>query len=398
MLNNLKGKFNLKELTNIKGAIKGMFADKNTNNSEFICPYCYSKYNKTEYEYMCGLCGNEIYPTETEKMNIVSFYSGNKNSSLAVYCPKCGVNAIRKCPKCKQDLPWGLVACDGNLQISIVGTSGSGKTNYITVLMEEFRKMRGLNIQGVDNDTITTQEKNWEKMNVSKRSPLTTNTGDEKPQVWSVQNMNKTKGNYTPTYVLSIFDGAGESHENLGVAQKNQALAKSVSYIRTSKALVLTIDPTLFSCINPNPTKSVQRTIDNLINYIKSSLGIGGSAIDIPAAVVITKFDLVINHPTFSPSARASIQNTANLFENGELNMTVINTNSRYIEDWLDKYGIQGFAQYLKNNFSQVKFFGVSSYGSSAPAGKTPDRIEPFRVLDPFLWLMSEMDIINKKN
>jgi hypothetical protein len=63
-------------------------------------------------------------------------------ATMKTICPFC-FNKVTLtdsylCPKCNEELPRSIAQTE-NLLFSIIGVVSSGKTNYITVMLEEFK-------------------------------------------------------------------------------------------------------------------------------------------------------------------------------------------------------------------------------------------------------------------
>src|SRR5699024_1032862 len=133
-----------------------------------------------------------------------------------------------------------------NLPFSIVGVSNSGKTNYITVMLRELGRSSGLRLAlgHQTKATLDHQNTNCDLIYEQHTIPEATQSGESMPQIWYIKNLQKRHGSEVPTYTFTIFDGAGEDHEN------NLDPSSTVCrYINASKAIILAIDPLVLSKI-----------------------------------------------------------------------------------------------------------------------------------------------------
>lgn len=143
--------------------------------------------------------------------------------------------------------------------------------------------------------------------------------------------------------------------------------------------------------------------IMNLADYIKEIRGIKSyKKLDIPVAVVLTKFDLVANHPAFGKLIRDKERKMAIVHQDSDnkkfvkVNIDEIKKIDGEIRGWLEQIGEKQFINNLNANFKNYCFFGVSSYGDPpSDEGSTPKDIKPHRVLDPILWLFKIFNIID---
>ena len=366
--------------------------------AKFTCPFCINEYKLSKVEYRCPDCGTKSEPKSAEREPIQC-----KNY-------KCGKLAtLRTCPSCRAEIPKTVLETS-NLPFSIVGVSNSGKTNYITVMLEELRIQAGLGLALVaqNKETSSHQTANRDLIYRQHVPPAATEAGARFPQIWSIRKVPKNSGNHVPTYTFTIFDGAGEDHEN------NLDISSPVCrYINASKAIMLTIDPLVLSIIrrgnfvDPDTMRNslggnlgggvhdAEGVMNRVAEYIKVARGIKSTRrLDVPVAVVLTKFDTLLAHGGFAASAL--IRDRGLIFRDGKLNMTEIEQVHEEIRNWL--YSIQegAFVNAVQTHFKKFYFFGVSSFGAPPEAGqKLPNPIRPHRVLDPILWLFKNAGFID---
>ena len=364
---------------------------------KFTCPYCLREYNLKEVLYACPDCGQVSTPNPFEREPIKCKTSG------------CGgLATIRKCPKCDQEIPKMALETP-NLPFSIVGVSNSGKTNYITVMLQELGRVPGLRLAlGAQNkDTREHQQENYRNIYELHVRPEATAAGESMPQIWYIKNLQKRHGNEVPTYTFTIFDGAGEDHEN------NLDPSSTVCrYINASEAIILALDPLILPSIRRggvvDPTvmknslagsegesKNAVDVVNSVANYIKAARGIKHTKmLKIPVAVVLTKFDTILTHNALAPNAL--IKSPSLTLNNGKINMGEIKQVDEEIRNWLYDIGEGSFIDAIESNFQEFYFFGVSSYGAPPKNDvDLSDEIRPHRVLDPILWLFKRKGFID---
>ena len=367
----------------------------------FTCPYCIRKYNKTKVLYVCPEpCGFSSKKYLFEKEPVKCKISG------------CGGYATnRKCPYCGSDIPKPTLETP-NLPFSIVGLPGSGKTNYITVMLHELSRASNLKLALSSQNRFTKehQEMNYnliyEKHRVPEATAAAQAGGLSSPQIWKIGNLQKKSRNHVPTYTFTIFDGAGEDYEN-----RLDMTSTVCRYINISKAVIITLDPLMLPSINKgnfidpeviknsggysNKVKNSAEVVNNLATYIKSASGIKDTKrLSIPVAIVLTKFDTILSHKFFATNAL--IKNPSLNVINNKINMNEFVQVDREIRNWLYAINEGNFIDALSLNFKVFCFFGVSSYGQPPTAmGKLCDNIQPHRVLDPILWLFKKARFID---
>jgi len=370
-------------------------AKEKVSMSKFVCPFCMKEYPKAEIAHSCSTCEKVAEPqTKCTESGCTGYVS------------------VRRCPKCNEALPY-IALETPNFPFSIVGVSGSGKTNYITVMLEELKNFDGLQLalNHQNNDAMEHQRDNYKRMYKELRVPDFTPMGDVKPQIWYLQNLSKKKKNllgqeHIPAYSFTIFDGSGEDYLR-NINNPNMDSPAALAVFR-SKGILLVLDPLTLSNILDGEGGVDARTIRNslgrgtdvvhsasdVINgialYLKNMAGIKPSKkLNIPVAVILTKFDTVWDHPAFGPNALVKQKKLG--ITNGKVNWSEIDQVHEEIKHWLHAVGENGFVHTLEANFKDYKLFGVSSYGKS-PASEYELSIapEPHRVLDPILWLFKQ--------
>ncbi len=377
----------------LRDRIKNLFS-----SGKFLCPYCFRIYSKKKIHYICADCRRTVMPRlfMSRPYKCSSFRCG-------------GLAVVRICPYCGESIP--LYALDTpNLQFSIVGMSNSGKTNYITVMLNELSRISSISL-ALSHQTRETKEHhdtNVRYIYAQHTVPPATEAGNKMPQIWYLKNLHKKSGNNVPTYTFTIYDGAGEDHEN-----NMDPNSPVCCYIKNSRALIVVIDPlvipgvinscgmdpqTVHNSLNGSDSlvKNINNVLNDLIIYIKTAKGISVSEmIDIPVAVVLTKFDTIMNTDYFQDNSSLKSSSVA-VSSNGTVNLTEIMKVSEEIQKWFIEIGEVGFVNNLNSNFHDMMFFGVSSYGAPPGInGTLPMSIRPHRVLDPLLWLFKKNGFVD---
>ena len=368
--------------------------------AKFVCPYCMQRYNLKEVLYTCPEPGcNHVAPPGLFERKPIKC----KNTGCT------GLATQRNCPKCLNMIPQEALETP-NLPFSIVGVSNSGKTNYITVMLHELSRTPGLrlSLRGLNKETRDHQSNNYRLIYEDHIPPESTTSGQKMPQIWCVKNNNRKNifGN-VPGYTFTIFDGAGEDHENH--LDPSSTICR---YIAISKAIIITLDPLILPGIrkegivpaeimrnslagSESIPKDVVAIVHSIASYIKTARGIKGNKnLQIPVAVVLTKFDTILSHKSFGPNAL--IRNSSLNVNNGKINMGDMLQVDLEIRNWLSRIGEGAFIEALISNFKEFVFFGVSSYGEPPQnAGKLSYHIRPHRVLDPILWFFKKAGFVD---
>ena len=147
----------------------------NIFSRKITCPYCMRQYRENQIPYVCPRCGEEAHPKWYERK--------------PVKCIQCEDSVmIRKCPSCEEELPQAILETD-NLPFSIVGVTSSGKTSYITVMLEELRNFNAirLNLEPQNDEARNTQRENSRKVYEENVPVSATEAGARTPQIWMIK-------------------------------------------------------------------------------------------------------------------------------------------------------------------------------------------------------------------
>jgi GTPase SAR1 family protein len=357
------------------------------NMAKLICPYCFEEFDSNIF--VCTICG---------AMNNSGLFE-----TKPIRCKSCsnGVMASpAKCCCCRHKLPKVLFEVP-NHHISIVGAVASGKTSYIKVMLHELDKLSEFQINLInawDEDTYGNDIYRGHHV-PSITMPFV--IGGE-PQIWSISNLMGKCGSNIPTHIFTIFDDSGQNHEEC------LDISRIVwRYIQSSGGIIFTFDP--LTSLNIRKDGIVDENIkQNSMStdvWVKDSIGIinnianhyrvasnRNEKLEIPVAVVFTKFDTIMPHKYFDQNA--VIRSLDPSVKDGKVNVGEILQISEEIRYWLNSIGEIGFINALESNFKEFCFFGVSSFGETPNKGKLSDKLKPHRVLDPILWLFKKADFV----
>ncbi|MBR4749143.1 MAG: hypothetical protein IK083_06205 [Abditibacteriota bacterium] len=396
-----------------------------------VCPNCLKKLSFGDVIFECG-------NRDRSKELTCSYYPRGKNGEIDMKemidmqavpwiwqipgkkipkCPKCHEPVrIIKCRHCKEELPFGIFDCDKRFRFGVFGTTGSGKTTFLTMMLMMFPKLTGMLIEGWDKEHFKKYTENKNQIQDG-RVVEATRSGLDKPWLCLLRDR-VSKGGKTPLYSMMVFDSSGHDSEN--VTDTVKTMLKGVN------SLVILFDPLTLPSVREELVyqketaeeaeqmeKRINRSrggtaagsgdVCNMVaefaNYIRSCFGYRrNEQIDRDVAVVFTKFDLIRDmFPEGSKAAKPKsyTEKDGSVYFDEEEADTV----SREIEDWLREKGENEFLSVIKTNFKEdrLKFFAVSSLGHAPDDQRKIGKPHPHRVLDPFIWMLWLEGVIKSK-
>lgn len=351
-----------------------------------LCPKCFTKHEVTSLAYGCANsdCDREGVPTTVDDP---------KNTN----CSSCQEPmTLRFCPDCGFALAVGKDTA-ANLPISIIGTQGAGKSHYLSVLISEIRQRVGkvyncsLHPLGGD-DTISQYETHYYKPLYVEKQTLDSTVQDiVRPMMYSLVFDNDQSGK---TCNLTFYDACGENFSN------ERIMANYNRSVYNSRGILFLVDPTQIPLIRedfigrglPVAEEEFSAQLARTIQLIRQGLGKENlkEKIDIPIAVCVTKMDLIPDR--LDPSS--FLRYPSRHLEADSYDLVDHTACRMEMEALLEAWGASELINQVKSQFEDISFFGVSALGRAPSPDNEVPHITPFRVSDPFLWLLAKNDII----
>jgi GTPase SAR1 family protein len=386
------------------------------------CPYCYESFAPREIRFRCnGRLSRTGKKCDTRRDQVLDDRMGPRPShdlgpdfaadgrKPTAPCPDCeGETTYRICPVCHSALPVQFGMVDSRL-IAMVGAKASGKTVYMTVLLHEMRhrvgEAFGAHLMGLDDATMRRYSSDYEERlyGANQMFPGTqtasTNLNRVDPLVFRFGLRRRTLLGERPQHsVLSFFDTAGEDFSS------RESVELNTRYLTGADGIVLLLDPLQMPGARENAlpgtplpgTEGLDAPI-NVLSRITSLLlaprsGRSAQKIDTPIAVVFSKMD-AFWHLLEGGSPLRAHATPRGRFDVGD-SLSVHEEVRRLLKDW-DGVPIDHL---LDNHYTRYRYFGVSSLGRNPTpdARVAPTGIQPYRVADPLLWLLSEFGSVPK--
>jgi len=389
-------------------------------SKRLICPYCYEQFPIRDILFRCNTRTGRTGRRCTAKTDgILEDRTGNGRELGPVFagdgrqttasCPDCtSETRYRVCPVCHSQLPtqFGLV---DNLLIAMVGSKESGKTVYMTVLLHEVMNRVGARLDASlmagDEHTLSRFRRNYEdNLYTDHRLPTATASASTKdnrvdPLVFRLSISAQGPLRRAPVHtLLSFFDAAGED------LTSQESVDLNTRYLANADGVLLLLDPLQMPgarlAAAPGtrmPSAQYDTSVGVLTRITDMLLSQPGAArkgrIDVPVAVVFPKMD-AFRHRLRRGSPLSVDPPAGEKFDVAD-SLDVHTEMAGLLRDW---DGVQ-VDQLMRNTYRRYRYFGVSALG----ANPTPDAevaatgIQPYRVADPFIWLLSEFGAVGRE-
>lgn len=381
-----------------------------------VCPYCFEKLGGTSPAFRC------INPDPTrcplEEDHELARYKRLTAERLPRVFPvkrpmfgdinfgvcSCGTKTTKRvCQHCHNELP-GQFGTTDSFTIALIGAKEVGKSNYIAVLIHELMNRVGQqfnwSLSAIDEQTRRRYRNDFGRYLYERREVVpTTDSARVRmdvryPLAYRLVLEQRRLGLFSHRRATSLvfFDTAGEDMKCIDV------MSTEAKYIANSDGLIFLLDPLQIQSVRDRLANQIQlpqeahdpqeilECVDDLVRRMRNIKP--PVKIDTPVAVAFSKIDAV--RPLIDPGSpihHASLH--AGRFDVADAD--VMNANMRsHVAEW----GGACIDRFLYNNFATYSYFGLSALGTSPDAGRLPMGVSPFRVEDPFLWMLHRFGVI----
>ncbi|MGT2531039.1 TRAFAC clade GTPase domain-containing protein [Streptomyces nojiriensis] len=308
---------------------------------------------------------------------------------------------VRVCRRCHSDFPSDY--CDQDTRIiALLGPKGSGKSTYVSVLVNELRgrvgRAYGASLTPMGGETQRRDREMAEDLYDRLRLPGATRPaalGFNDPLLYrlSLPLRRRLRGDGSRHTALVFFDAAGE---DLGSAE---AMDRYTTYLAAADGIIMLVDPLQMRAVRdrlpvdselslPVVETPPQQIAGDLAAQLRArGRGSSRGRVTTPVAVAVTKTDSLA--PLVDPHSP--------LLRNAEHRAGAVDEDDRLavheeMRSLLDGWDSGALLRQLERDFAQLSLFGLSALGSPPPAHAPADAPksgpQPLRVEDPLLWLL----------
>lgn len=363
----------------------------------------------------CPHCHEEIYPGECRVVSTIKYKNLDAGTvireaspgllSRIFATPLSGreftrFGAVRICPHCDRMLPPNVERVK-SYTIAIVGDSTSGKTLYLSSVIQQLQEAAAYQVIGYNS--IVGQGKTDETyyndyyvpLFLNKAAPSATPIAQNNPEPLIYE-----LGFPGKSINLLFYDASGEDMVNAG------QMAEYGHYILHASAIIFLADPMIMPGIRqyiPTHVKQAQslpprintaQALNRIISTFRRSQSVNpGEKLKVPIAITISKSDLLdFTERTNNPPLYLRDLTLTNRVDSSQSSSV-----NQQVQDMLRRYGDAVLIPASKQ-FERVSFFAVSSTGQAPTlVGQNLEfpEIKPRRCLEPLLWVLEQLGIIN---
>lgn len=354
------------------------------------CPKCFASMKEVGSACSSPQCHRAGIP-----VNVADAQRSNRGEPL---CPACqSPMTVKVCRECGFELDVGERQAD-YLPFSLVGAQGSGKSNYLSVLLQqldtEFCKVYDATLYPTGGDRTISHFERYYHRPLFRQGVCVPSTEEENvdPLTYTLvfpQGSDKGK-----TCNLAFYDACGKNF----LSEADMSLHnRSICY---SKGILFLIDPSQLSGLRRSgPGKKglvveedAQALLLRTIHLLRAGLGLDSvtKKIPVPIAICLTKTDTLFSQLDPASFLKESSRN----LRRPMVSAADLSSCSLEVQSMLDVWGGRELLGHVRSQFSEYAFFGFSALGSQPGEQNQISHIVPHRVLDPLLWLFWKNQII----
>lgn len=384
---------------------------------EILCPFCFTGFPASEVRFRCinpsctgstpdqlfgrlrgggaPVMGHVITPPKASLLRAMRL------PDVAV-CDVCQVESHhRLCAECHFDLPHDVGQIDQRI-IAIIGGRNTGKSHYIVTLVNRLKNEVGANfnfsVHMIGEDTRHRWRDDFYGPLYEQHTVLqATRPGAVDARVKAPLIFRLTlEGTFGKRAInLSFFDTAGEDMKSV------DNLSVQARYISRADGIIFLLDPLQIESVRqqlsgadlpvPDRDSAPDEIVERLVELFETQLHLGQrDHIKTPVAFTLSKIDALF--PILDPSSALRRAGGGEHF--GALDLRDVNSVSGEMRDYLSAWMGAGFCSVIEKHFTSYNYFAVSSLGEPPGANQRLRTVAPFRVEDPFLWILCQLNLV----
>jgi len=294
------------------------------------------------------------------------------------------ITTKRICPYCHNDITQSAGFSPSTI-ISVVGAEQSGKSVYLTSLIHTLKSVTPHNFPifctPINSEMGRKFKSTYEEPLVEKGRLIYSAYGkQQEPFIFTLSFSDGSN----PEINIAFFDGTSEQYMDIYAA-----------HIRNSSGILFLVDPMQFRSVGrkiqlknhldfPMGDEPVNILTELVDDYIYKQ---GGEMSDIPAAIILSKTDLLESLAGEEDFVRHGSAFFANCLYKDFFDISEFNKINNEVDKLITSID-PNFRNALTRRFSKLGFFGISALG------RKKGTYSPIRVDEPFLWMLYQMGYI----
>lgn len=365
--------------------------------SKVICPFCF-----IEFEVYKLMCKSSVDGKMVQVQYTLFDRMLGRAPEVPSFATRNGSGGRLKwdfaCPKCQKVLPTA-VGRDASLLIGIVGASQSGKTHYVTSLIEQLQELVGSRFRAgmipLDDGTVRRFNRELKNPLFGAHTRLPVTVGAVPPLLYNLMFDGSLWGESKPRSVtLALYDTAGE---NMNDSEKVKEL---VTYLSVAAGIIFVVDPLQSLSLRqtlpqgtPLPDVNEESSPSAIVGRIKDMLKVKHGRFVAPVAFTMSKSDVLKKNKIIPPHSTWNSNRMHEAFFDEKLHGSMQQDISEVLKRY-DLHTYNTFTQFFANH----AFFGVSATGCSEdPTTGRYKSVSPWRVEDPLIWLLARLKVLPTK-
>jgi hypothetical protein len=365
---------------------------------EVICPYCFMSF-PVEQILFTTPDGSESATVKYGRMDRILKRAFDPPRSRHGQ-----IMTTKKCPNPAQQhvLPY-TAGTQSSLIIGLIGAKFSGKSHYIATLIDRLEKQAGADM---DASLLPVTDETRDRYRHEFYAPLFKNSlelgatiGAPPPLIYDLSLSGRPwNERQNRAVTLALYDTAGENLENRAVAEQ------MVQYLGKASGIIFLVDPLQVPSVREMLPGNIQppeldyeaapnQIIANVLQLLERGKVIASNApISVPVAIVLTKCDVLVEAGLIETNRLWSTDKRHIGYYDVQAHNDMTGMMGEYFQRWnRDAYNN------IRQRFARHAFFGVSATGcASDKETRRYKFISPWRVEDPLLWLLAELNVIKK--
>jgi GTPase SAR1 family protein len=306
-------------------------------------------------------------------------------------------------PTAPHDLPFSA-GLQESLLVGLIGAKSSGKSHFIASLVQRFQGQVASDFSAAmipcTDETPKRYQREFYGPLFDKKVALPVTIGQQAPLIYDLTFDGSLWGERKARSVtLALYDTAGEAFNDPAEVRR------VVQYLRAAAGVVFLIDPLQIPEVRQKLPRSVPlpelSSNGEPSQIIANVLGVmeGGKVLEtteslsIPVAVALAKCDVLRDAGLIDLNRLWNADRRHIAAFDREMHEDI----NGMMGEWVHRWSLAAHST-LARRFSRVAFFGVSATGCAIDnrTNRYPF-VSPWRVEDPFLWLLAELGVIPSK-